>query len=140
MTKQTNADYAAFALRVSSGALFLAHGLLKVSVFTVAGTVAYFESLGLPSVLAYLTILAELVGGAALVLGVATRVAALAVIPVLLGAAWVHSGNGWLFSGQGGGWEFPVFWVAVQMVIALLGRGAFALRLPVLERSLGQLA
>lgn len=140
MTQQTNADYAAFALRVSSGALFLAHGLLKVSVFTVAGTVAYFESLGLPSVLAYLTILAELVGGAALVLGVATRVAALAVIPVLLGAAWVHSGNGWLFSGQGGGWEFPVFWVAVQMVIALLGRGAFALRLPVLERSLGQLA
>jgi len=140
MTQQTNADYAAFALRVSSGALFLAHGLLKVSVFTVAGTVAYFESLGLPSVLAYLTILAELVGGAALVLGVATRVAALAVIPVLLGAAWVHSGNGWLFSGQGGGWEFPVFWVAVQLVIALLGRGAFALRLPVLERSLGQLA
>ena len=44
----TSSDYAATLLRVSSGVLFLAHGLLKVNVFTVAGTVGYFESLGLP--------------------------------------------------------------------------------------------
>ena len=59
MTKLTSSDYAATLLRVSSGALFLAHGLLKVNVFTIAGTVGYFESLGLPGVLAYLTIAAE---------------------------------------------------------------------------------
>lgn len=140
MSQQTTTDYAAFVLRVTSGVLFIAHGLLKVNVFTIAGTVAFFESLGLPGFLAYLTILAELVGGAALVLGIAPRLASLALIPVLLGATWVHSGNGWLFSGQGGGWEFPLFWAVIQLVIALLGRGAFALRLPVLERSLGQYA
>lgn len=124
----TNADYAATLLRVSSGALFIAHGLMKVFVFTIPGTVGYFESLGLPGAFAYLTILAEVGGGLALVLGVATRAVALALIPVLLGATWVHSGNGWVFSSEGGGWEFPLFWAIVQGTIALLGSGAYALK------------
>ncbi|MAM24819.1 MAG: hypothetical protein CML55_05470 [Rhodobacteraceae bacterium] len=140
MTSQTNTDYAAFALRVSSGALFLAHGWLKVSVFTIAGTVGYFESLGLPGLLAYLVIFAELAGGAALILGIGTRVVSLALIPVLLGATWVHAANGWLFSGEGGGWEFPLFWAIVQGVIATLGSGTFALQVPGLRRALGQFA
>lgn len=140
MTTHTNSDYAALVLRVSSGALFLAHGWLKLSVFTVAGTVGFFESLGLPGFLAYLTIFAEVVGGVALILGVATRLVSLALIPILLGAAWVHSGNGWLFSSEGGGWEFPIFWAVVQGAIATLGSGALALRVPALQKALGQLA
>lgn len=136
----TSSDYAATLLRVSSGVLFLAHGLLKVNVFTVAGTVGYFESLGLPGFLAYLTIAAEIGGGLALVLGVATRLVSLGLIPVLLGATWVHSGNGWLFSGEGGGWEFPLFWAVVQVAIALLGAGAYAVRIPALQKALGQFA
>lgn len=140
MTHPSTADYAATLLRLSSGVLFLAHGLLKVNVFTIAGTVGYFESLGLPGLLAYLTIAAELAGGVALILGVAVRLVSLALIPVLLGATWVHAGNGWLFSGEGGGWEFPLFWTVAQLAIALLGAGAFALRVPVLQRALGQFA
>ena len=136
----TSSDYAATLLRVSSGVLFLAHGLLKVNVFTVAGTVGYFESLGLPGFLAYLTIAAEIGGGLALILGVATRLVSLGLIPVLLGATWVHSGNGWLFSGEGGGWEYPLFWAVVQVAIALLGAGAYAVRIPALQKALGQFA
>ncbi|PWE29866.1 hypothetical protein DDZ14_16695 [Maritimibacter sp. 55A14] len=136
----TSADYAGFILRVGSGALFIAHGLLKVLVFTVPGTVGYFESLGLPGIFAYLTILAELGGGAALILGVGVRAVSLALIPVLLGATWAHSGNGWSFSGEGGGWEFPAFWTLVQVSIALLGAGAYAVKLPILERHLGKFA
>ena len=124
----TNSDFAALALRLSSGALFVAHGLMKVFVFTIPGTVGYFESLGLPGFLAYLTIFAEVAGGLALILGVATRAVALALIPVLLGAVWVHSGNGWTFSNEGGGWEFPAFWAVTLVVQALLGDGAFALK------------
>lgn len=139
-TANTPADYAAFVLRVASGVLFLAHGWMKVSVFTFAGTVGYFESLGLPGIFAYLTIFAELAGGLALILGVGTRLVSLALIPVLLGATWAHSGNGWVFSGEGGGWEFPLFWAVVQGTVVLLGAGAFALRVPALERSLGQFA
>ena len=136
----TSSDYAATLLRVSSGVLFLAHGLLKVNVFTVAGTVGFFESLGLPGFLAYLTIAAEIGGGLALILGIATRLVSLGLIPVLLGATWVHSGNGWLFSGEGGGWEFPLFWAVVQVAIALLGAGAYAVRIPALQKALGQFA
>ena len=140
MTTQTNTDYAAFALRVSSGALFVAHGWLKLTVFTIAGTVGFFESLGLPGALAYFTIFAEIFGGLALIAGVGTRIVSLALIPVLLGATWVHSGNGWLFSAEGGGWEFPLFWAIVQGVIATFGAGAFALRVPGLQKALGQFA
>ena len=124
----STSDHAALLLRLSSGALFIAHGLMKVFVFTIPGTVGFFESLGLPGFLAYLTILAEVGGGLALVLGIATRAVSLALIPVLLGATWVHSGNGWVFSSEGGGWEFPLFWAIVQGAIALLGSGAYALK------------
>jgi putative oxidoreductase len=140
MTTQNTSDYAALALRVTSGALFVAHGLMKIQVFTIPGTVAYFESLGLPGIFAYLTIVAELAGGMALILGVATRLVSLALIPVLLGALWAHSGNGWSFSAQGGGWEFPLFWAIVQASLVLLGSGAHALKVPALQKILGQFA
>lgn len=140
MTDHENAAYAALALRLSTGALFIAHGLTKVLVFTIPGTVGYFESLGLPGIFAYLTIIAELVGGAALILGVATRLVSLAVLPVLLAAVWVHSGNGWMFSSQGGGWEFPMFWAVAQASLVLLGGGAYALKLPVVDKILGRFA
>lgn len=140
MNTYSNSDYAALVLRVSTGVLFLAHGLLKVNVFTIAGTVAFFESLGLPAILAYLTIIAEIGGGIALILGVATRLVSLALIPVLLGATWVHLGNGWLFSAEGGGWEFPLFWAFIQGTSALLGSGAYAVRIPVVNKALGQFA
>lgn len=124
----SNFDTAALILRVSSGMLFVAHGLMKVFVFTIPGTVGFFESLGLPGVLAYLTIAVEVAGGLALILGIATRAVSLALIPVLLGATWAHSANGWVFSSAGGGWEFPLFWAIVQGAIALLGSGAYALK------------
>ncbi len=130
MIDSHTAPYAALVLRLASGGLLIAHGLLKVLVFTIPGTVGYFESLGLPGALAYLVIFAELLGGAGLVLGVGTRTIALATVPVLLGAAWAHMGNGWVFSNQGGGWEFPLFWAVVQVAIAMLGSGAYALKAP----------
>lgn len=114
-------------LRIALGVMTLAHGLLKVFVFTPAGTVGYFESLGLPGIVAYLTILAEVGGGLALILGVYTRWVSLALVPILLGATWVHLGNGWVFSNAGGGWEFPAFWTLVLLVQAGLGSGSLVL-------------
>ena len=125
---EKTAPYAALLLRVSLGIMFIAHSLyLKVVVFTVPGTVQFFESLGLPGFSAYLVIAAEVIGGTALVLGVYTRPVAFALVPVSLGALWVHSGNGWLFSAKGGGWEFPLFLTMAAIVQGLLGDGAFAL-------------
>ncbi|KAA0688417.1 DoxX family protein [Azospirillum brasilense] len=130
------APYAAFLLRVSLGLLFIAHGLiLKVFTFGIAGTVGYFESLGYPGLFAYVVILGEIGGGLLLVAGVFTRWISLALLPILIGATLQHTGNGWVFSAQGGGWEFPVFWTVLLGVQALLGDGAFALKLPTTGRS-----
>ncbi|QYX57133.1 DoxX family protein [Roseovarius sp. SCSIO 43702] len=134
MTFETNATIGATLTRLSLGTVLLAHGLLKVMVFTVPGTVAFFESLGLPAIAAYLTIFAELAGGTAILLGLYTRLAALLSIPLLLGSVWAHAGNGWLFSAEGGGWEFPALLVALAVAVAIQGGGAFALRrLPVID-------
>jgi putative oxidoreductase len=136
MIDPRTAPYAAALLRVSLGAMFIAHSLiLKHFTFTLAGTAQFFESLGLPAGLAYATFWAELVGGILLVAGVGTRWVALALIPILAGATWVHAGNGWVFSGQSGGWEYPVFLIAASLVQALLGDGRYALanRIPALN-------
>ncbi|MBL0404847.1 DoxX family protein [Microvirga aerilata] len=125
----TNSDYAALLLRVSLGLMYIAHSLiLKWMTFTLAGTAQYFESLGLPGALAYATFWAELVGGVLLVLGIQSRWVALALLPVLVGAAWVHIGNGWVFSAQGGGWEYPLYLIVLSVAQALLGDGAYALK------------
>ncbi len=92
------APYAATLLRVSLGVMLLAHGLMKVFVFTIPGTVGFFGKLGLPALLAYGVIAIEVVGGLMLIAGLFTRWVSLAAIPVLLGATWVHLGNGWVFS------------------------------------------
>lgn len=121
------AAMAAFVNRLALGAMFLSHGLLKAFVFTLPGTAGFFESAGFPGWTAYLVTAAEIAGGAALILGVRTRVVAAALLPVLLGAAFVHWGNGWVFSAPNGGWEYPAFLVASSVVQVLLGDGRFAL-------------
>jgi len=129
MIDTQTAPYGALLLRASLGVMFLAHGLLlKVLTFTVAGTVGYFESIVYPGFFAYLVIAGEIGGGIALILGVYTRAIALLLLPIMIGATLQHLGNGWLFSGKGGGWEFPVFWTVMLLVQALLGDGAYAWR------------
>lgn len=129
MIDPRTAPYAATLLRVSLGVMFIAHALLKLLVFTLPGTAQFFGSVGFPGWTAYLVFAAELVGGALLILGVQTRAVALAMVPILLGALYVHAGNGWLFTAKNGGWEYPLFLVAASLVQALLGDGAYALRL-----------
>lgn len=122
------APYAILALRLTTGSLFLVHGLIKLLVFTPAGTAGYFESIGLPGALGYLTLFAEILGGLALLLGIRVRLVSLALVPVLLGAAWFgHGGFGFNWSNPNGGWEYPLMWAVVQASVALLGDGPYAL-------------
>ncbi len=132
------APYGALALRLALGIAALAHGLLKLFVFTPAGTVGYFGSLGLPPIAAYLVMLAEIGGGLALITGAYVRLVSFALVPVLLGALWVHAGNGWLFTAPKGGWEYPAFWTVALIAQALIGPGAYALKLPDLGAMLGR--
>lgn len=113
-------------LRIALGTMFLAHGLLKVLVFTLPGTAGFFESVGFPGFLAYVVVPAEILAGIALLAGFRTRLVAAATIPLLIGAASVHLGNGWLFSSANGGWEYPVYLIVAALAQSLLGSGAFA--------------
>jgi putative oxidoreductase len=119
--------YGAALLRISLGGMWIAHALLKLLVFTLPGTAQFFESVGFPGVLAYPVFAAELIGGLALVLGVYARQVSLALVPVMLAAASVHVGNGWVFTNSGGGWEYPVFLAVASVALWLVGDGAFAL-------------
>ncbi len=125
---ESKPDAAAALLRVTLGVLFIAHVGLKIFVFTPAGTAGYFQSLGLPGFLGYLTILVELLGAVALIVGFQVRLVSLALVPVLIGSiVFAHGANGWLFTNAGGGWEFPAFWAAALVVQSILGAGAFAI-------------
>src|ERR1700733_11105944 len=129
MIDSRTAPYAALLLRLTLGLLFLAHVSLKLFVFTPAGTAKFFGSVGLPGELAYVVIAAELLAAVALILGIWTRVVAIAAIPILLGAIFtVHGAAGFFFNNPNGGWEYPAFWTVALIVQALLGDGAYALR------------
>jgi putative oxidoreductase len=128
VTDNRAAPYGALVLRLALGVMFITHSAyLKLVVFTLPGTAKFFESLGLPAITAYVVIATEIIGGILLLLGWHTRVAALALMPVLLGATWVHSKNGWLFTNTGGGWEYPLFLAFATLALALMGRSAWSL-------------
>jgi putative oxidoreductase len=125
LTMNTSATHhSAFLMRITLGSILLAHGALKILVFTVPSSVGFFGSLGLPATVAYLTIFGEIIGGSALL-----------SLPILIGATWVHAGNGWLFSNEGGAWEFPGLLIVLAIVVAIQGAGSFAIkRLPGVDR------
>lgn len=128
MTRAKQIDHGIALLRISLGVMFIAHSVvLKYFIYSLPGTADYFGSIGLPPELAYLVFTLEAVGGVALVLGIGTRYAAAALVPVLIGATWAHAGNGWVFSNANGGWEYPLYLTVLAGAQVLLGEGAFAL-------------
>lgn len=119
---------ATFLLRIALGMMFLAHSLiLKLMVFTLPGTAQFFTSIGLPGWFAYVVFAAEAVGGALLILGVQARWVALALAPILAGATWAHSGNGWMFGYENGGWEYPLYLTLLAICQFMLGDGRYAI-------------
>ena len=122
------APWGVTGLRVALGGVMLAHGLTKVFLFTLPGTVAFFESAGYPGWTAYPVTALEIAGGAMLIAGVYARLAAAALVPVLIGALLGHLPNGWMFTAPNGGWEYVAFLVVALAAQALLGDGALALR------------
>lgn len=131
------APYGMLVLRASLGVMFVAHAYLKIAIFTVPGFQQFLGSVGLPAVFAWPIILAELLGGIAILLGVYARFVSLALLPVLLGALAIHAPNGWLFNAPNGGWEYPAFLAAAAVAHILVGDGALALRPAALSVPLG---
>jgi putative oxidoreductase len=121
-------EIGALVLRLALGVMFLSHSLLKLVVFTLPGTAAFFAAQGFPGWTAYPVVAAELAAGVALIAGFQVRLVSLATIPVLAGALLVHLPNGWVFSNANGGWEYPAFLIVLVVVQALIGEGAYAVK------------
>ena len=122
------APYGALLLRIALGAMFIAHAYLKLAIFTVPGFAGFLGQVGLPEILAWPIILAEIAGGVALIAGFHARLVSLLLLPILLGAVTIHAPNGWLFTATNGGWEYPAFLAVAAATQALIGDGAYALR------------
>lgn len=120
-------------VRVTAGLLLMPHGAQKLfgwfGGYGLTATGEFFGTqLGLhPGILfALMAGLVEFFGGLALVLGLLTRPAALAVT-ALMGVAvvQVHLANGFFWTA--GGYEYPLMWGLVAFAIALNGGGRFSL-------------
>lgn len=86
-----NANSALLVLRVGVGAMFIYAGWGKVS--DLAGTVAFFGTIGFAPFWAYLVSFVELLGGIAVLLGVYTRIAAGLLSVVMIVAVYKTWGN-----------------------------------------------
>jgi putative oxidoreductase len=120
-------DVALLVSRVALGVILLAHGWQKLTEWTVAGTAQSFEDMGIPvpTVSAYFVTGVEVLGGAALVVGLFTPVVAILNMVNMLGAlVLVHAENG-IFV-DNGGYELVLALFAGLATIAVLGGGRFS--------------
>lgn len=123
----TRMDAALALLRLAAGAVFLAHGGQKLFVYGLEGVTASFAGMGIPvaAVAAPAVALIETLGGLALLLGLFTRVAGVALAAVMAGALLlVHLPAGFFLPG---GFEFVLVLLSAAVALALTGAGAFSL-------------
>ena len=121
-------DTGRLVLRLALGTMWLSHGLvLKLLTFGIDGLAGWLESVGLPAAMAWPLTLVEIAGGVLILAGWHGRAVSTLLIPILIGATWIHSGNGWAFTNAQGGWEYPVFLAFASVAHVLLGDGAYVL-------------
>lgn len=139
MLLATSSSWGITVVRVTLGVIFFAHGAQKVfgwfGGYGLKGTTGYFVSIGLPLPVAYAACFLELLGGVGLVLGLFTRLAALAIIAMMTGAiAKVHWPHGFFINwelapGRGHGFEANLAYIAMALACVIAGGGAVSLDL-----------
>lgn len=130
----TDQDRTLLAQRVALGLIMFPHGAQKLvgwfGGYGWSGTMAFFtDTMHLPAPLAFLIIVAESLGAAGLILGAGTRLAALGIASVMLGAIFtthLHVGffMNWSGAQHGEGFEYHLLALALALPLVVRGGGA----------------
>lgn len=121
------AEWSAFIIRLVLGITFFVHGVVKFQG-GIANTAGWFDSIGLPGILAYVVAFIETVGGLALILGIGTRIFSALLAVVMVAAIFkVKLAAGFLGNGQMAGYEFDLALLAMSVSLALTGSSFLAL-------------
>src|SRR5512138_2536456 len=124
----TMQDFGLVPARMSLAATMLKHGLPKVRAEGNAQSGAFFEQLGFrPGTRwAWLAGAAEVAAGVSLLLGIGTRLGALAVLGTqAVAVSKVHWAKG--FDNMAGGWEFNALIMATALGVLLAGPGTVSI-------------
>jgi len=134
---QTENDYGGLIARLALGIVMFPHGAQKVlgwfGGYGFAGTMTFFtETIGIPYFVALLVVLAEFLGSIGLIVGALTRIAALGIGSVMVGAILlVHLPNGffmnWGGNQAGEGFEYHLLALGLALLLILRGAGALSI-------------
>ena len=132
----TNKDVIPIFLRLTLGAVMFPHGAQKVLGWFGGGgfkvTLEGMTGMGLPAVIVVMVMIAEFLGSLGLIFGFLTRLSALGVISVMLGAIFtVHQQYGffmnWMGKQAGEGFEYHLLAVGIAVALLVRGGGAFSI-------------
>jgi putative oxidoreductase len=125
MTK--NVELGLLISRIMLGISFFVHGLSKFQG-GIGNTANWFDSIGIPGLLAYVVATIELVGGLLMILGLGTRIiAVLFGIIMLVAILKVKLSAGFLGDGQRSGYELDLVLLALSSLLALSGSRLYSL-------------
>jgi putative oxidoreductase len=137
MLVKTETDYTLTLSRLVLGFLFFVHGsqlmLGWFGGFGLSGSMHFFtQQLGIPAVFAFLAIAGQFFGGIFLIVGLAGRIAALAIIGnMVVAVAKVHWQYGlfmnWFGTQKGEGFEYHLLAVTIGLLVVVRGSGAFSI-------------
>jgi len=133
---QTNDKFSYWVPRVVLGCVMFPHGVQKLfgwfGGFGFTNTMTYFtQTAGLPWIIAFLIIIGESLGSLGLIVGFFTRLSALGLIFIMVGAiTTVHIPNGffmnWFGKNAGEGFEYHLLVIGMSIPLLISGGGKYS--------------
>jgi putative oxidoreductase len=133
----TDDDVVALVLRVLLGLVFFPHGMQKLTTmfggYGFIGTMGFFtDKMGVPTVFAFLAIMAEGLGWIGLIAGLLTRVAAFGIaVEMAVAVYMIHWQNGffmnWFGNQKGEGFEYHILVIAIALALIIKGGGKWSI-------------